>query len=138
MVLKGVNFDTNQGLNGGCILLSKASLRVTLSLMRNNKALNTGGTIYSSNSNVFIDKSFLDKNSAFKASFLYIVGYNGITSFIGDVYISANEASFNTINIVDSQIEMDNTYFSDNISKGGSNGINAVGSTIKATGIQAI
>ena len=30
------------------------------------------------------------------------------------------------------------TYFSDNISKGGSNGINAVGSIIKATQIQAI
>ena len=37
LVLKGVNFDSNKGLNGGCILLNEASLDVTLSLMRNNR-----------------------------------------------------------------------------------------------------
>jgi hypothetical protein len=136
--MKGVNFDNNSGLNGGCILLNEASLDITLSLMRNNRAENTGGTIYASGSDMRIDTSFFDRNVAYKASFLYMVGYNGITSFIGDAYISANEATFNTLNIVDSQLDLDLTYFSDNISTGGSNGINAVGSIITATHIQAI
>jgi predicted outer membrane repeat protein len=118
--------------------VNEASLTMRMSLFRSNSASSTGGVIYSLNSDLDIDTSLFDGNKAYKASFLYMVGYNGITSFIGDCYISTNEATYNTFNIVDSQVEMDETYFADNYSTGGSNGITAIGSIITATGIQAV
>jgi hypothetical protein len=136
--LKGVNLDNNIGLNGGCIIINEASLTMRLSLLRSNSATSTGGVIYSLDSDVDIDTSYFDGNAANKASFLYLIGYSGVTSFIGDCYISTNKATYNTLNIVDSQVDMDQTYFADNTSTGGSNGITAVGSIIKATGIQAV
>jgi hypothetical protein len=100
--LKGVNLDNNIGVNGGCFVINEASLTMRLSLMRSNTATSTGGVIYSLDSDLDIDTSFFDGNKAYKASFMYMVGYNGITSFIGDCYISTNTATYNTFNIVDS------------------------------------
>ena len=70
---------------------------------------------------------------------VYQVGvYPSLTSFMGSLYIQGHNAQFNTINIVDSTLTLDETYFADNLSVKGSNGINSVNSAVVATGIDAI
>lgn len=140
IIIKGLKIANNQGLYGGLAKLNEASLTMTLSMLRDNRATSTGGAIYASNSHFNIDTSMFDTNSAYKSSLVYQVGnsYNGLTSKIGDVYAIQNSATFNTINIIDAELSIDSAYFSDNLSVGGSNGINAVGSTITINNIKAI
>lgn len=69
---------------------------------------------------------------------LYLSGSNGVTSELGNLNIVSNNANFNTLNVIDTNLILDGTYFADNLSKGGSNGINAVGSVMTANSINAV
>lgn len=132
--MKGLYVTGNLGLNGGVINLNACTLVVTQSTFTSNTATSTGGYLYSSSSYYNLDTSLFQQNNAYKASMVYQVGlFPGQTSYMGDLYVQNHRAQFNTVNTIDSALTLDGTFFADNLSVKGSNGINSVNSAVVAT-----